>query len=134
MRKKNLMVHITIVFFSFLQSCCSTGGFLSPQYPTSTTETITRTTVVAPPSYQAVPVSTPSIYQAPPQILQAPPCSPPIQANPCLVQSSPCTPMYQSNPCHSYQSAPPCQQYTAPAIDNCVPTYNLNVPPPSSPR
>jgi hypothetical protein len=83
------------------------GGF-----PSSTTETHTKTTIVTPPSYATVNMPPPSIMQAAPTVQQ-----------PMMMQSSPCAPM-QASPCQSYQASNPCAPVQA--YDPC--NYNVSVP------
>lgn len=120
----------------FIQSCCGPASLSNPNtyYPQSVTETHTKTTLVAPPSYnmpylppsaiyQSAPVSAPTPQLMP---MQTPICQPAYQAAPCQPQAyaSPvCPPMqfqsFRQDPCQSAQM----QAYPS---DPCNP--NLQTP------
>ena len=137
--KKILCAVVPVLGVLTLSSCSMPGVVSNPNcasncvFPQSVTETHTKTTLVAPPSYatpylppaaiyQTAPVQAPMpiaapqcpqvIYQAPQPVYQAAPCQPvQYRADPCqpvqAYRADPCQPVqYQAyqDPCAPYQS------------------------------
>lgn len=99
-----------------LSSCAMPGVVSNPNcgFPQSVTETHTKTTLVAPPSYSTPYLPPAAIYQtapvAQPMPMQAPACQPApqyYQAPQQVYQAQPCQPVqYQAyqDPCAPYQA------------------------------
>lgn len=105
-------------------SVWSNGGF-----PSSTTETHTRTTIVTPPSYATVNIPPPMISQGQPVVQQ-----PMMYQSQTPMQSSQCAPNYQQpvnqDPCNYQvqvpQTAP--QRYTIAIPPAPAPSYTIALP------
>lgn len=146
----------TLLGLLTLTSCAMPGVVSNPNcgFPQSVTETHTKTTLVAPPSYstpylppaaiyQTAPVQAPMpmaapqcpqvMYQAPQPVYQAAPCQP-VQA----YRADPCQPVqyqaYQADPCAQYQAGYVRQPYSYYAQPHATVTTSTNVVPLGAPQ
>lgn len=124
-----------------LSSCTMPGVVSNPNncFPQSVTETHTKTTLVAPPSYNMPYLPPSAIYQtAPvqaPQVMQAPACPQPMyQASPvCPPSQVYQSPQYQADPCAPYGTAPTNIRYNVVGTANSAqPQYIVVHPSPVS--
>jgi hypothetical protein len=135
MLKKSIMkVFLISPLMLGLQSCCmpgtatNAGVWGNGGFPSSTTETHTKTTIVTPPSYATVNIPPPAITQAPPVIQQ-----PMMYQAPIPVQASQCQPYQTSNPCAPIQSYDPCN-YNVSVPQQPPARYTIAIPPAPSPQ
>lgn len=134
MFKKNIMKVLALSpLLLGLQSCMmpglATNSYSNGGFPSSTTETHTKTTIVSPPSYATVNIPPPMITQGQPVVQQ-----PQMYQSPVPMQSSQCAPNYQqsvnSDPCNYQvqvpQTAP--QRYTIAIPPAPAPSYTIALP------
>lgn len=128
MLKKNIMkVFALSPLLLALQSCMMpgtspvSGGWNNGGFPSSTTETHTKTTIVTPPSYATVNIPPPAITQGQAYVQQ-----------PMMYQAP--MPM-QSSQCQSYQASPadPCN-YNVSVPQQSPARYTIAIPPAPAPE
>jgi hypothetical protein len=137
-KKRIASVFLLLPALMALQSCAMPGIPATANYnggfPSSTTETHTRTTIVTPPSYATVNIPPPAITQAPPVVQQ--PMNyqyvPNQYQQPVQYQSNPCAPSQVGayDPC-AYQVSVPQQQpskYTIAIPPAPAPQYTIALP------
>lgn len=135
-KKSIAMVFYVSVLSLVLQSCMmpsvgTNSSAWNGGFPSSTTETHTKTTIVSPPSYATVNIPPPAIMQGQPMVQQPmmyQQQSAPVQANPCQT--------YQSNTCYAPSQVganDPCA-YQISMPQQMPARYTIAIPPAPSPQ
>lgn len=164
MKKTSNTIAIIAVMCGILTlSSCAIPGYMSNSnncFPQSVTETHTKTTLVAPPSYSMPYLPPSAIYQSAPQQMpmpmQAPICQQPYQSPVCpppqIYQSSPVCPQnqiyqaspvcppspnyqaqqYSSDPCNTYPNQPTIRYNAVGTANHVQPQYIVVHPEPIS--
>jgi hypothetical protein len=133
--RRFLISMVPVLGILTLSSCSMPGVVSNPNncFPQSVTETHTKTTLVAPPSYNMPYLPPSAIYQSAPVAQPMPMQAPVCQPAPQIYQAAPCQPspaQYQSyaiDPCAHYQSGYVRQPnaYYAPAHQGALPYANV---------
>lgn len=130
---KKRIVKVLYILPFLVQSCCApgistVGSSWNGGFPSSTTETHTKTTMVMPPSYATVSMPPPSISQAPPVVQQPMMYQMPVQSNPCQ-------PYQSHNPCAPSQlGAYDPYAYQVQVPQQSPPKYTIAIPPAPAPQ